>query len=139
MPYVGDLSKIVSRRQPEEYRGTVEEDKACDELIDAMMIADCDFNSFDISVPAMSANHNMVAHFATDPKSEKDETSKGGLPDETIRKVAQAKPLCEHDVPKIVAKKSKKEVDVFMSKFPLIQNDEEEEQKVMHWGDTIAK
>lgn len=135
LPYDDDLSHLEMPSVPMEFHGDYEDEKACDDLIDSMMLPDNEFHSEEISFPALKAHQRMVAHLAMNPLSPDEEMDKDGLPEKRILEASQAKPLCEYDVVKTLSKKASQQIDAFREIFPLKEHKPEDDKKQKFWGD----
>jgi hypothetical protein len=134
LPFADDLQRTIDRRVPLEYRGDDEEERACDDLIDSMMLPD-EFRSETISFPALAAYRRMVAAFAMNPMNAVEEMQAEGLAEERILEASRARPLCDFDVVKSVHKRSSKHIDAFSDAFPLVEHKPEDDKKRKFWGD----
>ena len=135
MPFADDIQHHRPIPIPLDYHGDYKDEKVCDDLIDSMMLPDDEFQSENVSFPALKAYQRMVAHFATNPLSPEEEMQQEGLPPDRIIEASQAKPLCDLDVVKSVSKKASKHVDAFMKTFPLVEHKPEDGKKRKFWGD----
>lgn len=135
LPFADDLQFHDSKPVPMEHYGDCDDERACDDLIDAMMLPDDVLRSEDVSFPALKAHQRMVAHFAMNPLAPEEEMKREGLGDERILEASRARPLCEFDAVRTVAKKASSQIDAFLETFPLIEHKPEDAKKRKFWGD----
>ena len=135
MPFADDIKHHQHRDVPESYKGDDKDEMVCDDLIDSMMLPDDEFQSEDVSFPALKAHQRMVAFYAINPLDEKEEMQEEGLAPERIKEASQVKPLCDLDVVKTVAKKASKQISVFNEKYKLVEHKPEDAKKKKFWGD----
>jgi hypothetical protein len=67
----------------------------------------------------------------------KEELREEGLPEENILLAAQPKPLCEFEVPKILARKASGKISAFLEAFPLQETKVDQKKKKKYWGDDV--
>ena len=135
LPFADDLHHNFDRPIPPGYHGDSADMQVCEELIDSMMLPDGEFQSEDISCPALKAHRRMVAYFAINPMNEDDEVNPEGLAKETILEASQAKPLCEFDVVRNVSSRASRTIAAFVENFPLVEHKPEDDKKRKYWGD----
>ena len=136
LPFADDLQRTIDRRVPLEYRGDDREDeRTCDDLIDAMMLPDDEFRSEGMSFPALAAYRRMVAAFAMDPMNANEEMMAEGLSDGRISEASRARPLRDFDVVRSVREKASRHIDAFLDAFPLVEHKPEDDKKRKFWGD----
>jgi ATP-dependent DNA helicase 2 subunit 2 len=136
LPFADDLQRTIDRRVPSECRGCDREDeRACDALIDAMMLPEDDFRSERMSSPALAAYRRMVAAFAMDPMDANEETMAEGLSEGRISEASRARPLRDFDVVRYVHERASMYIDAFLDAFPLVEHRPEDDKKRKFWGD----
>jgi hypothetical protein len=135
LPFADDLQRTVDRRVPLEYHGDCGDERACDDLIDSMMLPDDELRSVDISNPALASYRRMVAAFAMDPMSAMEETQTVGLPEGRILEASRARPLRDYDVVKSIHEGASRHIDAFLDAFPLVEHKPEDNKKRKFWGD----
>lgn len=135
MPFADDIQHHRPRPVPLEHFGDNNDETVCDDLVESMMLPDDQFQSEDVSFPALKAHQRMVAFYAINPLSPEEEMQQEGLAEDRIAEASQAKPLCELDVVKAVSKKASKPIDTFVKTFPLVHHKKEDEKKRKYWGD----
>lgn len=135
LPFADDLQHSLARPIPLACHGDYKDEQVCDDLIDSMMLPDDEFQSEEISFPALKSYQQMVAHFAMNPMNAEEELQKEGLEKERILEASQAKPLCDFDVVKAVSKKASRQIDAFLNTFPLVEHRPEDAKKRRFWGD----
>jgi hypothetical protein len=135
LPFADDLQHTINRRVPLEYQGDRDDERACDDLIDSMMLPDDGFRSEDVSNPALASYRRMVAAFAMDPMSAMEETQKVGVSEGRILEASRARPLRDFDVVKSVRQGASRHIDAFLDAFPLVEHKPEDDKKRKFWGD----
>ena len=134
LPFADDLQRTIDRRVPLEYRGDNREDeRTCDDLIDAMMLPDDEFRSEGMPFPALAAYRRMVAAFAMDPMNAEEEMMAEGLPEGRISEASRPRPL--RDFVRSVHEKASRHIDAFLDAFPLVEHKPEDDKKRKFWGD----
>ena len=138
LPFADDMQHNIVRRVPSEYHGDSNNDRACDNLIDSMMLPDDYFMSEQIPYPALVAYRRMIAHFAMNPMDANEEMNADGLAEERIMEASRARPLCEFDIVKAVHKSASSQIDEFTCAFPLVEHKAEDDKKRKFWGDGVT-
>eukprot|EP00970_Alexandrium_tamarense_P003424 scaffold536_cov193-Alexandrium_tamarense.AAC.3 len=136
LPFADDISHISTPAVPAENWGDDKEAKACDSLVESMMLEDDELDSTTISSPSIQAYRRMITHFAMDPLTGEVELN-GDLPEEKILMASHASPLCEFGVVKSLSMKASNQINAFLETFPrekiALDGDKKENKK--HWGD----
>jgi ATP-dependent DNA helicase 2 subunit 2 len=135
LPFADDLQRTIDRRAPLEYHGDCDDERACDDLIDSMMLPDDEFRSEDISNPALASYRRMVAALAMDPISAIEETQTIGMSEGRILGACRARPLRDYDVVKSLHEGASRHINAFLDAFPLVEHKPEDDKKRKFWGD----
>lgn len=138
LPFADDMQHNIVRRVPSEYHGDTNDERACDNLVDSMMLPDDDFMSEQIPYPALVAYRHMIAHFAMNPMDANEEMNADGLVKERILEASHARPLCEFDIVKAVHERASSQIDAFTCTFPLAEHKAKDDKKRKFWGDGVT-
>lgn len=133
LPFADDIQHFQNR-DLDQFTGSDEQVQSSDDLIDSLMLSDGEFER--VSNPTFKAYRQMIVDFAMNaPK--KEELREEGLPEENILLAAQPKPLCEFEVPKILARKASGKISAFLEAFPLQETKVDQKKKKKYWGDDV--
>lgn len=135
LPFGDEINVLKPPEVPSDHWGNNKESKACDDLIDSLMLEDDELDTKTTSLPALYAYQRMITHFAMNPITDNKER-KEGLSDERILEAARPVPLYELDTVKMLSKKASQQVDSFLSTFPLSKNaNDGKKPEKKYWGD----
>jgi hypothetical protein len=135
LPFGDEINVLKPPEVPSDHWGNTKESKACDDLIDSLMLEDDELDAKTTSFPALYAYQRMITHFAMNPITD-DKERKEGLSDERILQAARPVPLCELDTVKMLSKKASQQVDLFFNTFPLSKSaDDGKKPEKKYWGD----
>lgn len=134
MPFSDDVNYLKPPEVPLDHWGNNKESKACDDLIDALMLEDEELDSRTVTYPALQSFQRMITHFAMNPVTDKERNE--GLSSDRIIEASHPMPLSELETVKMLSKRASRQIDSFLETFPLSKNSNESKKpEKKYWGD----